>query len=769
MYPKSTTRFSILAGLILWAGMAQAGIESRIERGALRELIRPKAVGARVVLERIPVGDTIQTLELERFEVWAPDAEIVVEHADGRRERMAPPPIQYFRGSVAGDEESMAFVAVRADGAVDGMVIANERRYRMRSRGTAGEILVEQSDLLDEASDAPFSCELGDQVVAPDSGLPVIRSRSADGAIAADGALSATGTWTLNLAIETDHELYTDLGSSAANVTTFLGNLVAQASVIYQRDLRTDLVIAFTRVQASSSDPFTIVPGATGPWNGSTATYSTHHALAELGDLWANAGTRPFSGPRSSVVLVSGKSQTAGVAWTARACQGDFPCSGGNCGSSVFDGHTGGAYAYLGLGNQTSTTVPNPNNTNNGVQYGLPSSNYWALLGFAHELGHNVDGPHTHCVALTAAQKTQYGVTRNFIDECVQGCFSGATSVPPEKGTIMSYCHLLGSSQSRFLFGRAFETSELMVNRIQSYINGRTPASPAISVPSSVDAGASAVASISSPVGGLTYNWTIANGTIDGSTQGTSVNFTATTHPVTLRVRGTNASGCAASDFATVTVNTCTAPVITSLPSSAVLTLGSSIELGATASGAGPITFQWYAGAPGDTSTPAASGNPISVSPASSTSYWVRATNACGSVDSSAVTIGIVAPPATNSAFHMVTPCRVIDTRGATGPYGGPALASGATREVAITGRCGIPAGATAVSANLTAASPTGTGFLSVFQAGQSWPGTSSLSYRTGKTRASNSILVLSVDGRVNVYNSGSTQHFLIDITGYFQ
>jgi hypothetical protein len=767
MQLKTIALSSFVAGLVLTAGVAEAGIESRIERSALRELSRPMTPGARVALERIPLGDTVRTLELERFDVWAPDAEIVVEHAGGRRERMAPPPVQYFRGTVDGDAESMVFVAVRSDGAVDGMVISHERRYRMRSRGAAGDVVVDEADLIDDASESPFSCELGDEVVTPGSGMPVIRGQDAKGSIASEGVLSGTGTWTLNLAIETDYELYTDLGSNATNVTTFIGNLVAQASVIYQRDLRTDLLIAFSRVQTSASDPFTIVPGGSGTWNGTAGTtFSTSHALAELGDLWANAGTRPYNGPRSSVVLLSGKSQTAGVAWTGRACRGDFVCIGGNCGSALFNGHTGGAYAYLGLGNQTTTTVPNPNATNNGVQYGLPSSNYWALLGFAHELGHNVDGPHTHCVALTAEQKTQYGVTRNYIDECVTGCFAGPTSVPPERGSIMSYCHLLGSSQSRFLFGRSLETSEVMANRIQSYINTYTPASPAISAPASVDIGVGTAASINAPVAGLTYDWTITNGTINGSAQGTSINFTGTTNPVTLRVRGTNTSGCAASDSVNVTVNTCTPPVLTSVTSSLVLTLGSGVELSATASGPGPITYQWYVGTPGDMTTPAAVGNPISATPSSTTTYWVRATNACGSVDSGAVTVGVVAPPATSSALYIVTPCRILDTRS---PSGAPALASDTTRDIQITGRCGIPAGATAVSANVTAASPTGTGFLALFPTGQSWPGTSSLSYRSGKTRASNSILVLAADGRVTILNSGSTQHVLIDVTGYFQ
>ena len=746
-------------------------MESRIGARTFDVLRRPIAAGARVRIERVNVGDTVVTLDLERFEVWAPDAEILVEHGGGRRERIAPPPVQYFRGTIDGEPDSMVFVAIRSDGAVEGMVLAHERRYRMRSRNAEEmDVFVAETGIEEEMPpDGGFACDLEQQVLTAEPGLPSVRSDGAiaanalgGGAVTANGALSGTGTWTLNLAIETDYELYTDLGSNAANVSTFIGNLVGQASVIYQRDLTTDLLISFSRVQTSSSDPFTVDPGASGTWNGSPATYTTQHALAELGDLWANAGTRPFGGARSSVILVSGKNQTAGVAWTARSCQGDFACSGGNCGSAIFDGHTGGAYAYLGLGNQSTTAVPNPNNTNNGVLYGLPSSNYWALLGFAHELGHNIDGPHTHCLQLTAAQKTQYGVTRNAVDECVNGCYGPATGVPPEKGTIMSYCHMLGSSQSRFVFGRSLEPSELMVNRIRTYINSRTPASPAISAPSSLGPGASSTASIVSPVAGVSYAWTITNGTINGPSSGTSISFTATSNPVTLRVRGTNSSGCSASDYRNVTVTSCTAPSIASITQSQNIAAGGSVQLSATATGSGPFTYQWYVGTSGNTTVPAAPGNPISAAPGTSTTYWVRVTGACGTTDSPTVTIGVL-PAATPSSLYVLTPCRVLDTRG------GPALASGSTRVTQVTGACGVPAGAKAVVANITAPAPTSTGFLSCYPAGLAWPGSSTLSYRSGKTRATSAILMLSSDGRVSTLNSGAAQHYIIDVTGYFE
>lgn len=70
--------------------------------------------------------------------------------------------------------------------------------------------------------------------------------------------------------------------------------------------------------------------------------------------------------------------------------------------------------------------------------------------------------------------------------------------------------------------------------------------------------------------------------------------------------------------------------------------------------------------------------------------------------------------------FIAITPCRVADTRGNgfTGTYGPPSLVANATRNFAIAGQCGIPAGAQAVSFNFAALNVGGTGDLRVFPAG---------------------------------------------------
>ena len=93
---------------------------------------------------------------------------------------------------------------------------------------------------------------------------------------------------------------------------------------------------------------------------------------------------------------------------------------------------------------------------------------------------------------------------------------------------------------------------------------------------------------------------------------------------------------------------TCNPPSITAQPQSTTINSGSSASLSVTATGTGPLSYQWYVGASGNTASPisGATGPSITVSPASTTSYWVRVSNACGSANSATATVTVnPAPP----------------------------------------------------------------------------------------------------------------------------
>jgi N-acetylneuraminic acid mutarotase len=128
-------------------------------------------------------------------------------------------------------------------------------------------------------------------------------------------------------------------------------------------------------------------------------------------------------------------------------------------------------------------------------------------------------------------------------------------------------------------------------------------------------------------------------------------------------------------------------------------------------------------------------------------------------------------PPAAH--FYTVTPCRLVDTRNAAGPSGGPALVAGAVRSFpASGGACGVPSTAIAVSVNLTVTQPAARGYLTLYPGDSVGPPlVSSINFTPGVTRASNAVVLLATTGgTVNVMNrSSAAVHLVLDVNGYFE
>ncbi|MBV8520374.1 MAG: hypothetical protein JO197_23485 [Acidobacteria bacterium] len=139
----------------------------------------------------------------------------------------------------------------------------------------------------------------------------------------------------------------------------------------------------------------------------------------------------------------------------------------------------------------------------------------------------------------------------------------------------------------------------------------------------------------------------------------------------------------------------------------------------------------------------------------------VTVTDGCPTT--SEVHVPVVPRPAGASMLYLVTPCRVFDSRN------GAPLANHSIRTVAIGGSCGVPVDARSIAANITVVAPATTGWVSLFPDANNWPGTSTLNYRGGKTRAGNAIVSLNASGQLALKNEGSSVNVLIDVTGYFK
>jgi len=142
-----------------------------------------------------------------------------------------------------------------------------------------------------------------------------------------------------------------------------------------------------------------------------------------------------------------------------------------------------------------------------------------------------------------------------------------------------------------------------------------------------------------------------------------------------------------------------------------------------------------------------------------------------GGLDAFVAKIGIVLTP---SNYFTVTPCRVADTRNPVGPSGGPALGANTVRSFPVTGICGIPSTAKAVTLVLTVVDETDFGDLRLYPAGAPAPSASTINFAVQKVRANNAIIPLGSGGQIAVQcdmppaSTGHT-HFLFDVTGYFQ
>jgi uncharacterized repeat protein (TIGR01451 family) len=115
--------------------------------------------------------------------------------------------------------------------------------------------------------------------------------------------------------------------------------------------------------------------------------------------------------------------------------------------------------------------------------------------------------------------------------------------------------------------------------------------------------------------------------------------------------------------------------------------------------------------------------------------------------------------------FHILEPCRLVDTRTV-----GPALQAGADRAFTLAGLCGIPSTARALALNVTVTEPTEAGDLRLSPAGVAAE-TSSVNYGPGQTRAAFAVVSVSESAGVTVRCAQATGsvHLILDVTGYFE
>lgn len=126
-----------------------------------------------------------------------------------------------------------------------------------------------------------------------------------------------------------------------------------------------------------------------------------------------------------------------------------------------------------------------------------------------------------------------------------------------------------------------------------------------------------------------------------------------------------------------------------------------------------------------------------------------------------------------NLSYYTVTPCRIVDTRNAQGPFGGPAL-GGTPRTFQITGSCGVPATAKAILVNLAAIAAPVSGEIVLYPGNlTAAPATLSISFNAGQILSNNAVVGLATDGSGTMtalarFPGSSQVNVAVDVYGYF-
>ena len=634
------------------------GTDARAEILTFGEELAPSllqvAPEATVRIAGWPVAPGERTdVRLTRFEIYAPDARIWKVEGDRRtevpRSRMA-----FFRGPAEDDPDTQVFVAVDPDTRrFQGLAISPQGTHEIRPLGDRRHLVTVPEYFLPEGEDGKLqalSSQCGQSETEEHLDLEApAPSTSAGGSGEPLFEAVLPSLHTATIAVDTDNELMLQkFSNNTTNASNYVAALIAAMNVIYERDLKIRLLQGTTFLRVSTTaDPY----AQTG--NGASSAQ-----LQEFSNYWsATYG----SVQRSLAMMLSGKSTNAnsssGIAWVTGLCS----TSTGYSFSQVFKfaGSTGSTDAFV----------------------------------VGHELGHNFGSPHTHC----------YNPP---IDTCYTnggtGCYVGPTSCPAAttingvanvRGTLMSYCHLLGGCAAANVF------HPVTVDRITAAI---VPKINVCIFPAG-SPGTQPVITTINPASGKTTGGTVVTITGSGFQSGATVSFGGT-------------AGTA------VTVQSAT-----------------QLRVTAPAHAAGAVS--------------------------------VVVTNPGGLNATRNPGFFYAAPPAATD-LYTVAPCRVLDTRNATGAWGGPALGPSAQRTFTLTGRCGIPSNAAAVVANVTAFQPTGPGTLSVFPGDAFDLGTMVLGFNPGNVLAGSSILRLSTNGTGTIgirNNATGTTHVILDVTGYYR
>ncbi len=533
-------------------------------------------------------------LDVSEVEVFDPAARIIVNAGSGERD--APrPPTRFMRGGIRGMHGSVVAITITDDGGISGLITDGAITWQLRRRGSDAALEAATVDASRGGPRSPFQCG-NDTLVEPPE---LAASRLLMGSPPPSEPLPVGQLYKVTVAIETDHEFYQLMGSSASAASNYVGSLFNYVGALYELESQTRLTVGDVFLWTTAADPWT-QSGGTSP------------QLTEFRNYWTSnrAGVS-----RTLAHFLSGRALGGGIAYLDTLCNSSF-----------------------GYGLSA--------NLNGTIQ--TPSGIAWDAVVVAHELGHNFSSPHSHCYG-------GIGGTANPVDACWNqeggaGCWSGPTSLPGaggltggtsggRNGTIMSYCHQIaggiGNISGTFGFGfnhgvQPDRVPTRMFNRVAAVAAGNPACIPVVTdgattvqfgaATYNVGEGAGSVGvaiTRSGTIGTASVNYATAGGTATPITNDSAVEGNET-FTVTLSNPSGATLGSPASTTVTIVDND-TATVQFGAATYSVNEGGSSVSVAITRSGSIGTASVNYATAGGT----ATSGSDFSRSP--TTARW-RAT-----------------------------------------------------------------------------------------------------------------------------------------------
>ena len=130
---------------------------------------------------------------------------------------------------------------------------------------------------------------------------------------------------------------------------------------------------------------------------------------------------------------------------------------------------------------------------------------------------------------------------------------------------------------------------------------------------------------------------------------------------------------------------------------------------------------------------------------------------------------GYFTPDAAGATYHPLAPARLLDTRSGNGLSG--KLSANTPRTFAVSGRGGVPAGATAVTGNLTVTGSSAGWAIYLGPDPVASPTSSTINFKAGDTLANGLTVALSATGSLSatyISTAGKTTDLVFDVTGYF-